>query len=152
MFCQNCGKEIDNNAGFCYHCGSRLYNNTTNNNIDRPLKSQFVAIVCCMFFGFFGLHNFYLEEYMLGFIKIGLPLYFLILGDFPLYFFCLFCVVLFNLGDFILIIIKAYKLLLTTDEQNTYMPPRFFVLLAYLFYLIAGGLMIYKGIISLLNN
>ena len=34
MICKNCGKEVDNDALFCSHCGCRFVNAQNDNNID----------------------------------------------------------------------------------------------------------------------
>jgi hypothetical protein len=41
MYCIKCGKELPNDALFCYHCGSRVYNPespTENQNINASLS------------------------------------------------------------------------------------------------------------------
>lgn len=49
MFCHNCGKEIDNNAVICIHCGVSTGNsqNPINSNNDNP--SNLAGIASCCF-------------------------------------------------------------------------------------------------------
>ena len=35
MYCNNCGKEIDDNASICVHCGVATKNNSANNGLQR---------------------------------------------------------------------------------------------------------------------
>lgn len=71
MFCFNCGKEIEDNALYCSHCGTKLNNQATNNsdktmlNLEyNKIKSNMIfAYVYWLLFGFTGLHRFYLGQY-----------------------------------------------------------------------------------------
>ena len=58
MFCSNCGKEIDENAVVCVHCGcpTARYNNYSY----RGSKSMAVAVLLWFFLGHLGVHRFYL--------------------------------------------------------------------------------------------
>lgn len=40
MYCSNCGKEIDDKAVVCVHCGC-----ATNNSINKPQKSLLTALI-----------------------------------------------------------------------------------------------------------
>lgn len=84
MFCKNCGKQIDDKAVICVHCGvaTENYQNSTqpqqptinivnantnmNANLNRgytyPQKSKWVAFFLCLFLGFFGAHRFYVGK------------------------------------------------------------------------------------------
>ena len=56
MFCSNCGKEIDDKAVICIHCGC-----TTNNVNDKNKnKSMLTAVLLWLFLGLIGAHRFYL--------------------------------------------------------------------------------------------
>ena len=57
MFCSNCGKEIDEKAVICIHCGCATHNNQLE---EENRKSIIAAILLCLFLGFIGLHRFYL--------------------------------------------------------------------------------------------
>ncbi len=59
MFCRNCGKEIDDKAAICVHCGVAV-NPTAVANTDPNAKSKLVAGLLGIFLGGFGVHNFYL--------------------------------------------------------------------------------------------
>lgn len=59
MFCSKCGKEIDNEAIVCIHCGCAT-NNTTSQ------KSMLVALLLWFFFGCFGAHRFYVGDTQSG--------------------------------------------------------------------------------------
>lgn len=84
MFCRNCGKEIDNAAAVCVHCGVPTGKGTNFcNNCGEPTateavicpkcgtslvppkqekgsKSKLVAGLLAIFLGTYGVHNFYL--------------------------------------------------------------------------------------------
>lgn len=53
MFCGNCGKEIDDKAVVCVHCGC-----ATGNSANQ--KTMLVTILLWFFLGTFGAHRFYL--------------------------------------------------------------------------------------------
>ena len=61
MFCSKCGKEINDNAVICIHCGCATVNNRINThsptvNDDRDWS---IALVLAIFLGIFGAHRFY---------------------------------------------------------------------------------------------
>ena len=43
MFCSNCGKEIDNDARFCEHCGMPIFTNLTEEKL-KQLQTQKLAL------------------------------------------------------------------------------------------------------------
>lgn len=61
MYCSNCGKEIDDKAVICIHCGC-----ATQNSIQKPTKSMALALVLWFFLGVFGAHRFYLGDNQSG--------------------------------------------------------------------------------------
>ena len=63
MFCQNCGKEIDDKAVVCIHCGCA----TGNKAAGSSQKNWLVTLLLCFFTGGLGLHRFYT-----GYIGIGI--------------------------------------------------------------------------------
>ena len=54
MFCGNCGKEIDKNAVVCPFCGVPTQ--------EKNEKTMLIAILLCLFLGYFGAHRFYLNQ------------------------------------------------------------------------------------------
>ena len=62
MFCSNCGKEIDENAVVCPHCGVATANFnklSVQNSTDRE---WIIALLLCFFLGGFGAHRFYVGK------------------------------------------------------------------------------------------
>lgn len=144
MYCSNCGKEIDSKLIICPNCGSKIYKISQITNNDKPKRSQLIAIISWLFFGFIGLHNFYLGEYGWGIIKI----FFIIINlrSFSSLIVFLFWIFLLNIGDFISIIAKINKNLLSDAEQTSYSPPQALVILSRIFYLIGAGFLLYKAL------
>lgn len=87
MFCRNCGKEIDDGARFCTHCGTsvsagtapvqpqyqqpviNIVNTNTNvNSFGYEHKSKWVAFFLCLLLGEFGAHRFYVGKIGTGII------------------------------------------------------------------------------------
>lgn len=67
MFCQKCGKELPDEAKFCQYCG---WQNQGTPLKKREQKSQFIAIVLCLFTGLIGIHDFYLGRNGQGVLKL----------------------------------------------------------------------------------
>ena len=67
MFCKNCGKEIDDKAAVCVHCGV-----TTNNSPNE--KSWVAALLLCFFLGGFGAHRFYTGHTGTGVLQLVLTI------------------------------------------------------------------------------
>ena len=57
MFCSNCGKEIDEKAVVCVHCGC-----ATNNYTSKGKKEKYIAVLLAIFLGGFGVHRFYMNQ------------------------------------------------------------------------------------------
>ena len=55
MFCANCGKEVNDKAVVCTHCGCAI----NGNNAVTGDKSFLAALLLCIFLGGFGAHRFY---------------------------------------------------------------------------------------------
>jgi TM2 domain-containing membrane protein YozV len=56
MFCSKCGNKLLSESTFCPSCGNNIrMNQTLSNN-----KSMIAAALLALFFGGFGIHNFYL--------------------------------------------------------------------------------------------
>ena len=85
MYCRNCGKQIDDKAVICVHCGVstgtqpaqpqyqqppyqppviNVVNNNTNVNamFMHSRKNKWVAFILCLLFGWFGAHRFYVGK------------------------------------------------------------------------------------------
>ncbi len=58
MYCRNCGKEIDEHAVVCVHCGVAIASPAP--AVGPNAKSKLVAGLLAIFLGAFGVHNFYL--------------------------------------------------------------------------------------------
>lgn len=110
MFCKKCGKEIADDAQFCQFCGQSLTEKIQISQSEP--KSQFIALVLCVFLGMIGVHDFYLRRngcaiakflitLLLGWLYVGL----IITG--------IWCII-----DFIMILCKAYPALMTKEEQE----------------------------------
>lgn len=109
MYCRNCGKEIDDNAAVCIHCGVstkdpkaeqpviNVVNNNTNTNkniggFQYRAKNRWVAFFLCLFLGYLGFHRFYVGKvgtgiiylFTFGFFGIGwiLDLILILIGGF----------------------------------------------------------------------
>ncbi len=70
MFCSKCGKEINDEAVICVHCGCAVKNNTTANNITRNEHEWLVAMLLCWFLGGFGAHRFYTGHIGTGIVQL----------------------------------------------------------------------------------
>lgn len=71
MYCYKCGKEIDDEAVVCPHCGCATKNfsqqggtwsrtKTSDENVSG--KSRLVALLLCIFLGFIGVHRYYIGK------------------------------------------------------------------------------------------
>ena len=52
MYCTNCGKEIDDKAVVCIHCGVAINDSSSS-------KKFVTSLLLCFFLGGFGAHRFY---------------------------------------------------------------------------------------------
>ena len=93
-FCKFCGEKIPEDAVMCTHCGRQVeqlkgeqpqvvINNTnTNTNananvnqnvgstLQRNAKNKWVALLLCIFLGYFGAHKFYEGKILLGIVYL----------------------------------------------------------------------------------
>lgn len=82
-FCPECGKEVTQTTKFCPECGEQLHLNDTNiqqstkrrrsSKKEKPMshpKSGITALGLCFFFGFFGVHRFYVEKKWTGLLML----------------------------------------------------------------------------------
>ena len=75
MYCRECGKEINDKAVVCIHCGCAVAANSNGQNNQGNItivnsntiggtnaknRSWFVSLILCIFGGWLGLHRFYL--------------------------------------------------------------------------------------------
>ena len=75
MFCTKCGKEIPDGSVFCQFCGQQIGATVQSQQVvyvapEKQPKSQFIAILLCLFLGLIGIHDFYLNRYNYGFYKL----------------------------------------------------------------------------------
>lgn len=57
-YCRECGKELNEKAVICVHCGCQV---KENNKINTE-KNKWVALLLWFFFGGFGGHKFYVNN------------------------------------------------------------------------------------------
>ena len=72
-FCSHCGTQLTDGANFCPNCGNAtsnqkiVYIQTPQQDIYvHARKSKGLAMTLCFFGGWFGLHEFYLRNYLSG--------------------------------------------------------------------------------------
>lgn len=61
VFCRACGTSLHESATDCHNCGAKQSVGT---------KSKMTAVILCFFFGFMGIHRFYLGRPFSGFMYI----------------------------------------------------------------------------------
>lgn len=66
MYCSNCGKEIDDKAAICVHCGVVTNAQTTLSGS----KDRVIAGLLAIFLGWLGVHKFYLGYHKEGVIML----------------------------------------------------------------------------------
>lgn len=108
MFCQKCGKELPDDAKFCQYCG---WQNQGVPVKQREQKSQFIAIVLCLFTGLIGLHDFYLNRNFAGVTKLLIAILLGWMAGFGLIINGIWC-----FFDFIAILFNGFEAL-KTDKQ-----------------------------------
>lgn len=90
-YCKYCGEKIPEDAIICTHCGRQVEqikneqpqviinnsNSNINNNTNRSnasyhggAKNKWVALLLCLFLGFFGIHKFYEGKILLGIVYL----------------------------------------------------------------------------------
>jgi len=66
MFCQNCGKELPEQASFCPGCGSpaRPRSASPGYSAEKGVspRSRLAALLLCIFLGGLGVHRFYVGK------------------------------------------------------------------------------------------
>ena len=68
MFCSNCGKEIDDKAAICIHCGVA----TGINNKEEKGNDWTTTFLLCLLLGIIGAHRFYTGYKIIGAIQLML--------------------------------------------------------------------------------
>lgn len=76
MFCKNCGKQIDDRAAFCPHCGAATnnppvttYGQGPSSLIDADGVQRYdwlTTLLLCFFLGGLGVHSFYTKKTGIG--------------------------------------------------------------------------------------
>ena len=66
MFCSHCGKEIDDDAVVCVHCGCAV----RPSYISKSGKSRIVAGILAILLGDFGIHDFYMGNTTAGIVSV----------------------------------------------------------------------------------
>lgn len=89
-FCKHCGAKIPNAAVICTHCGCQVEemkkteqpsivinnaNTNTNTNVNAAMfgikaKNKWVALLLCVFLGYFGAHKFYEGKVGMGILYL----------------------------------------------------------------------------------
>ncbi len=55
MFCYNCGKEVNDKAVVCVHCGCAI----KQDKVTEKSEKFIIALLLCLFLGNLGAHRFY---------------------------------------------------------------------------------------------
>ena len=65
MFCNKCGKEINDEAVICVGCGCAVNNSSVEKD-----NNGLITILLCWFLGVFGAHRFYTGHTTIGVIQL----------------------------------------------------------------------------------
>ena len=65
MFCNKCGKEINDEAVICIGCGCAVRNSSVESD-----NKALITILLCWFLGCFGAHRFYTGHTTIGIIQL----------------------------------------------------------------------------------
>ncbi len=68
MFCSKCGKEINDEAVVCVHCGCAVKD--TSNVVANDEHDWLITMILCWFLGAFGAHRFYSGHIGTGVIQL----------------------------------------------------------------------------------
>lgn len=61
-YCKHCGAEVNENAVLCVKCGCSIAENNDNGASGVSDKKGVVALLLCIFFGYLGVHRFYVGK------------------------------------------------------------------------------------------
>ncbi|MFI3284414.1 MAG: TM2 domain-containing protein [Erysipelotrichaceae bacterium] len=83
MFCKYCGAELDDQAYMCIHCGMKVATTSASSPTFKAFNSQSsgierkksIAFLLAIFFGYLGLHQFYLGYSRRGLIMLSITLF-----------------------------------------------------------------------------
>lgn len=120
-YCHNCGNALKEDALVCYICGvSTMTENTTREaeetvSNEPPRKSKILAGILGIFFGCFGVHNFYLGYNTKAIVQLVLTILGLILSCVFVGIFLVMAVYIWTFIEGILILIGNIK----TDATGT---------------------------------
>jgi hypothetical protein len=68
--CQRCGGTMPFDAIFCSHCGERVDRKAARSQAgdyeDVSERSRLIALLLCLFLGYFGVHRFYVGKFGTG--------------------------------------------------------------------------------------
>ncbi len=67
MFCSKCGKEINDDAVICVHCGCKVEGKSLSSDEKR---SWVCTLLLCIFLGGIGAHRFYTGYIAIGIIQL----------------------------------------------------------------------------------
>lgn len=75
MYCKNCGKQIDDKAYVCIHCGVKVNDCSSEQSTDNLLKdikgrNRLIACLLGIFLGGFGGYEFYMGHFTYGILSI----------------------------------------------------------------------------------
>ncbi|WP_373600526.1 TM2 domain-containing protein [Paraclostridium bifermentans] len=77
LYCPSCGNPTNENAEICVNCGINLKKKnfvSIASNTSKSGKSKLVASVLCLLLGYCGMHRFYVNDNVKGFIILTLTL------------------------------------------------------------------------------
>lgn len=69
MFCQHCGKEINDEAVICIHCGCAVKKQGCPTGQGKENK-WLISLLLCLFLGYFGAHRFYTGHIGIGIAQL----------------------------------------------------------------------------------
>ncbi|MFR9603647.1 MAG: TM2 domain-containing protein [Rikenellaceae bacterium] len=69
MYCKHCGKEINDNAVICVHCGCASATQPVNQNTTTDNRGL-TTLLLCIFLGGLGIHRFYVGKTGTGILML----------------------------------------------------------------------------------
>ena len=77
MLCPHCQNEVSPEAQACPQCGHPISRESSpKSSGESSPKSRIAAALLCFFFGYLGLHNFYVGKFGSGLFQLGLSIFF----------------------------------------------------------------------------
>ena len=68
MFCEKCGKEVNDEAVVCVNCGCSISKKSSSINTEE--KKGLIVLLLCLFLGAFGVHRFYTGHTGIGIVQL----------------------------------------------------------------------------------